>query len=268
MQELNNRANVQTFSFVDKDIILYDDHRYILNVIFHAMKKGYIQNPPDLVFFDEHDDFAKIGKTKQSIIKDLNVQNIIDISEQEFYKFVEFHTGRDDGDWLRYAVELNLLRNVVVVGQHYNDNVRYLHQHKYTGSDGVEHKLFEINHLVDELKRPGALYKDSFTDPQHPERDDIRNIIHSKNVILDFDLDCFTTECMGYTFAWPEDVFVSEYVKNREVYSLMIDLMQRSKFITIAKEPACCGGLGESNKILSYLDRYFFKGTMGTFPIR
>jgi len=36
--------------------------------------------------------------------------------------------------------------------------------------------------------------------------------------------------------------------------------------ITISREPGCCGGMGESNKILQYIDRYWFKGALKTMP--
>lgn len=45
-------------------------------------------------------------------------------------------------------------------------------------------------------------------------------------------------------------------------------LISRSQFITICREPKCCGGPGESNKILGYLDKYFFNGSLRTVPIR
>lgn len=47
----------------------------------------------------------------------------------------------------------------------------------------------------------------------------------------------------------------------------MESLLNRASVITICREPECCGGIGEANKILSYLDRYFFDGALRTEPI-
>ena len=87
-------------------------------------------------------------------------------------------------------------------------------------------------------------------------------------IVLDFDLDCFTTECENNVYAWPEAIFREKYYDNEEVRHFMHKLINRSTIITICREPTCCGGLGESNKILGYLDCYFFDGCLDTIPIR
>ena len=88
-----------------------------------------------------------------------------------------------------------------------------------------------------------------------------------KPFVLDFDLDCFTTECREKTYAWPEDIFRKEYIESYNVRFFMENLLDRASFITICREPDCCGGIGEANKILNYLDRYFFDGALSTEPI-
>lgn len=84
---------------------------------------------------------------------------------------------------------------------------------------------------------------------------------------MDFDLDCFTSECRETTIAWAEKIFKEEYSDNFKTADFMQQLISRCQFITICKESKCCGGLGESNKILSYLDRYIFDGSLGTEAI-
>ena len=37
---LSNHTNIEVYSFHDKYIILYDDHRSILNVLFETKKLG------------------------------------------------------------------------------------------------------------------------------------------------------------------------------------------------------------------------------------
>lgn len=88
-----------------------------------------------------------------------------------------------------------------------------------------------------------------------------------KPFVLDFDLDCFTTECREKTYAWPEKIFIDEYFESSNARYFMESLLNRTSFITICREPECCGGIGEANKILNYLDRYFFDGALRTEPI-
>ena len=56
IQELTFHANIEVYSFHGKNIILYDDHRSVLNVFFELKKLGLFSNTPNLIFFDKHDD--------------------------------------------------------------------------------------------------------------------------------------------------------------------------------------------------------------------
>lgn len=65
----------------------------------------------------------------------------------------------------------------------------------------------------------------------------------------------------------PFKLFKNMYYDNDTVSYFMDRLIFRSQFITICREPKCCGGIGESNKILGHLNKYFFNGSLGTVPI-
>lgn len=58
-----------------------------------------------------------------------------------------------------------------------------------------------------------------------------------------------------------------KYVGDFKVHTVMNRLITEATLITICREPSCCGGIGESNKILSYLDKYFFNEGLQTQPI-
>ena len=60
LHELNQYANFDTFSYRDKTIILYDDHRCLLTVLYEAQRLGIIDNETNLVTFDRHDDARPI----------------------------------------------------------------------------------------------------------------------------------------------------------------------------------------------------------------
>ena len=53
---LSQRVNVMTRYPNDKLVIIYDDHRWLLNVLFKIQKDRLLPGPPKLVFFDSHDD--------------------------------------------------------------------------------------------------------------------------------------------------------------------------------------------------------------------
>jgi len=277
---LSNHTNIEVYSFHDKYIILYDDHRSILNVLFETKKLGLFSTTPNIIFFDKHDDACNPRINVKDLLEKWGIDKIEDVSSRDFWSFVEFELSGLDDDWLLAGMELGLINHAVVIGQTENSNMRDLNN-LFESSDGKVHELFDISHLNYSIGSRGCLGDNVIKEPYY---ENVRNIFEynqppygrydkfSKEVtnpiVLDFDLDCFTTECENNVYAWPEAIFREKYYENEEVQYFMHKLINRSTIITICREPACCGGLGESNKILGYLDRYFFNGWLDTMPIR
>lgn len=277
---LSNHTNIEVYSFHDKYIILYDDHRSILNVLFETKKLGLFSTTPNIIFFDKHDDACNPRINVKDLLEKWGIDKIEDVSSRDFWSFVEFELSGLDDDWLLAGMELGLINHAVVIGQTENSNMRDLNN-LFESSDGKVHELFDISHLNYSIGSRGCLGDNVIKEPYY---ENVRNIFEynqppygrydkfSKEVtnpiVLDFDLDCFTTECENNVYAWPEAIFREKYYDNEEVRHFMHKLINRSTIITICREPTCCGGLGESNKILGYLDYYFFDGCLDTIPIR
>lgn len=254
------RANIETFDFYGKTVVLYDDHRYILNVLNDYRKNydsvnlshGYTgtYECPNLIFFDRHDDAKELSDELKNIIQKIDKDNI-----RDFWSFVEFDASTSDDDWVRIAMEMGLVKDVIVFGNLENDNIKKLttipfktdlptnHQpsHEYIGMDQIKHILFSFD--------------DSFllANVSDNSNGEIENIVFNSTYILDFDLDCFSDG----TVCWSKE-------KMKEFCSLqeLKDLVKFAHLITICREPECCGGLGQSNKILQYLDEYLFDGCL------
>ncbi|MBO5254677.1 MAG: hypothetical protein J6B07_02500 [Opitutales bacterium] len=271
------RSNIECFYYQAingkmKTIFLYEDHRTLLNVLFEASKLINDHRVPNLIFFDRHDDACPTMHLSELLHK-MGKTSFEDVTSKEFWPFVEFDLSYLDDDWLLAGMELGLINNAVVIGQELNANISRL-QNKYQTEDKLQHKLYSIPHLNSSLNNRGCLGDTCITDTSYT---DIRNIFQFNNnrfdsadiypFILDFDLDCFTSECRETTIAWAEKIFKEEYSDNFKTADFMQQLISRCQFITICKESKCCGGLGESNKILSYLDRYIFDGSLGTEAI-
>ena len=271
--QLSFHCNINTYEYKRKTIILYDDHRWILNVLFEACVLNLFHNiVPNVIYFDYHDD----GFPTHITLNKLGVDNVKDIDARAFLSMVEFDVRHFDDNWITTGMELGLINNVVCIGQEANDNIDLWENNEYLDKRGVCHKGYCIRHLQEELKQGGVF------DRNLRVTDDIissiRNIFdYSEHgfwaevkspFILDFDLDCFTSNETGEQRAWSEEQFKECYFSNPEVYDFMCSLIDRVQVITICREPKCCGGLGESNKILGYLDRYFFDGALGTDPIQ
>lgn len=277
LHNLNQYANFDTFSYRDKTIILYDDHRCLLTVLYEAQRLGIIDNETNLVTFDRHDDARPIYENWELISKFTKI-GIDKISQRDFKNFVEFDIREFDDDWVCVGMELGLINNIVNVGNVDGTNIDNWVNRIYIDMLGRKHLGQVINHIPDELSRIGGALGDRV---RYNDFKIVRDVLGynlpgtqdgfadtETNYVLDFDLDCFTADCQGRTFAWPEPIFqdIYGYGDNGAGY-IMQDVIKRARFITICREPSYCGGIGESNKILAYLDKYFFHDSLGTKSI-
>ena len=258
------RNNVEIRSFNGKDIVLFDDHRTTLDILFEIYKSGQLEGfAPSLVTFDYHEDCCDAGN-QEKLLQKIGVSNLADATDRQFWNFVEFDLSSSDDDWISAAISLNLVRNVVIIGSEANKHVQ-----NWQNTDDSEHMLFSINHLPSSVGNRGCLGDNVICESYYSQVRDTMQYHHGTfddvpvhPFVLDFDLDCFSTEIRGNQKAWPEDIFYHEYVENDKVYSFMKQLIYRSSLITISREPGCCGGYEESFKILSYLNKYFFEGCL------
>ncbi len=58
---LNQRTNINSYHIqatcgILKDVILYDDHRTLLNILFEIQQNKWIDSIPNLIYFDQHDE--------------------------------------------------------------------------------------------------------------------------------------------------------------------------------------------------------------------
>ena len=139
-----------------KNIILYDDHRSILNVLFEVKKLNLFSKVPNLIFFDRHDDACNPNISAKDLLEKWNVKTIEEVSSRDFWSFVEFDLGGLDDDWLLAGMELGLINNAVVIGQNYNGNIKDMN-YEFQSSDNVSHDLFDIPHLNSSLDCRGFL---------------------------------------------------------------------------------------------------------------
>ena len=272
--QLGWHGNISTYNYNGKTIVIYDDHRFILNVLFESTKLNlFNEKVPNIIYFDHHDDAcdADVRLSKYGI------DNIREMNSRDFWTLVEFDLSVQDDDWVTAGMELGLINDVVCIGSEVNHNINGWGNNAYHTETNVEHKGFCINHLKWETNNRGVLGDSILKYPYYQEVRDIFGYVWGKNklspqepYILDFDLDCFTTDCRDKTYAWPEYIFREEFCPkdNYEFRIFLEQLIHNSSIITICREPECCGGIGESNKILGYLDYYLFDNALKTNPIQ
>ena len=268
MDKIMCRANVLVRDFNNKLVVIYDDHRWLLNILFKLYKEndGAIHN---IVTFDAHDDAAECPK-KSALLEQIGVAKLSDATERQFGAFVDFDASSDDGNWLSIACELDLIKNSCTIGNRNNYNIENLNN-EHVSESGEKHYLFELSENLDEEIGCRGKLGDACKDKEYSG---IRRFFDSgekyykgigsmEPFILDFDLDFFTISSEKGIMAWTPKIWQQElggYSINSQFIST---LMNKADIITICREPDYCGGIGESNKILEMLDQYMFHGQLG-----
>lgn len=271
LRELNGRVNVMTRQTVEGQmVVIYDDHRWLLNVLFAANK--YIDRP-NLITFDAHDDAAECAK-KSVLLRQIGVDELQNATAKQFGAFVDYDQRVDDGGWLTTAMELNLIDSIVNIGNRHSHNLEDMNG-IYESEDGVDHKVFELSQNLDYELGPRGKLGDTCREQECRElRDffcikyfytDAYHMAIEKPYILDFDLDFFTMSISDEpTHGWTERVFNRRFPMNSKQDLFLRKLIRNAHIITICREPDYCGSLGDSNRLLSLLDRYYFEGQLGT----
>ena len=265
------RVNVMTRQTENGQmVVIYDDHRWLLNVLFYLYKLG---EHYDLIYFDAHDDAAECEK-KTILLEKIGVANLNEATDKQFGAFVDFDQREDDGGWLTTAMELNLIGDIVNIGNRHSSNLSQMHG-QYTSEDGVVHNVFELSKdLGYELGCRGQL-GDTCRERECRKLRDFFGIEHFyrrygdmhvvRPYVLDFDLDFFTMSFNDEaTHGWTPKILKKHFPDHSEQDRMLRDLIRDAKVITICREPDYCGSLGDSNRILEMLDRQYFEGCIGT----
>lgn len=262
----------------DRRIVVYDDHRAILNVLYFAMQEGLFgDETPNVISFDRHDDAVPLSSSLKQKARRVKQNCFAQRNEKKMLQFVEFELRSLDDDWVRAGMELGLIKHYIGIGHKPEDTINIDEGYEtYRTLDRQEHRLYSNGHLDYEFGSCGVIGNINYGWQQ--KRDDLLSDIPCTNsqfnnapvapYVFDVDLDCFAAEYDDHLMAWPEEIFFKHYRANIEVSSYVHKLIAQSSLITICREPGCCGGIGEANRILELLDYYWFEGALKTRRIQ
>lgn len=82
---------------------------------------------------------------KSKLLELIGVENLKDATAKQFGAFVDYDQKPDDGGWLTTAMELNLIKDVVNIGNRYSDNIKQIADGRYFSEDGSSHNVFELS---------------------------------------------------------------------------------------------------------------------------
>ena len=273
IHDLSFRANVNVYTVNGKHIVVYEDHRYLLNVLYTLKLTGDLIEPVNLIYFDYHDDALRPSKHQVTLAKKIRKKTP---PINEFWRFVEFDLGSNDDDWLLMGMELGLIKDAVLIGAIENQNLSDL-QNGYKDHLKMKHNVYSISHLWHSLDDRGVIC-DNFIKSNSNE---VREILGFNTInnyrkftretkhpfVLDIDCDVFSTEILGETKAWPRERMIKLFDNYIDVAQMTArdftkQLIERANIITICKESGCCGGIKESNAIFENINDLFFDGAI------
>ncbi len=210
MKNLSHRSNIIVRTVREKPVLLYEDHRTSLAVLEHARRHGVVSAPPTLVLFDRHDDAkpAQCGDARIQTVR--NAQ----LSQEDFWQFVEWETSPLDDDWVRAAMDLGLVGDLILIGAGDTPNVDMM-KPVYQDPAGTTHRIFEVSHLWEGLGYQGWLSDTACRQQWQP----IWDLLGwdptegfsdaSPPLVIDVDLDCFTLDGpSGEPLGWPDATFL------------------------------------------------------------
>ncbi|TSA27629.1 hypothetical protein D4R71_01855 [bacterium] len=274
LSDFAQRTNIETFTYHEKTIFIYNDHRMILNAIYFAIKNRLIPDIPNVFYFDSHEDSCI---PKKNVLEKAKSFNIVDTSIEAFNSIVEYEMNPNDDDWVKTGMAFNIIKNSISIGTAQRDRP----YDKYIDNKSITHHIIHIPKLSSALSTRGVLGDHVLKEDYYKIARDLFNYNNglkkfgpeTEPFILDFDLDCFTGLFCENQMAWPGPIFKNEftmkvgYDNDISPLDFVDELIKRSLFITICMEPYYCGGYGESFKVLSYFDKYFFQGILKTRPL-
>ncbi|WP_159474768.1 hypothetical protein [Chryseobacterium sp. 18068] len=267
---LSHRANINKQYATGKDVYIYEDHRTILNILFAKKFNTEVQFPVNIILFDNHDDGCELDK---SILKIITKFNKNEPSLRDFWSFTEFDLSGMDDDWVKAGMELNLIKNVFLFNS--TESSIYFVE-KYKTKNFGEKKIYNLGNIWDSISHRGYFndvikrndYGELWDDFgwKYTKKEGVFTFSPDTKFIVDFDLDCFSTEILDKRMAIPQEIlyekFISRYRRDYHYFyssqDFVKELISKSEFSTICFENQFCGGFNESFKIFNYINELFF----------
>ncbi|MBL8121485.1 UPF0489 family protein [Candidatus Saccharibacteria bacterium] len=272
-EELKTLDKFKLYSYKDKPVYVHDDHRFVLPHLYDAQKKGLIPKPCKFIMFDAHHDLADVSDEAKQHLKTLRQQDELD--EALFFDVVKNKLRGDDADWLKAAMELGWVSDVVVFGIRHD--IDEPDPFIYTDSSGSRHTVFHSGSWPGEMLGFKGDLAEHITDPdlikfwkilgwetKGPNKRHFRE--GEEKIMLNFDLDVFSMNYEDFLFPWRREVYEKRFLTESDYFTtegwtgklFVQGLAEKAGAITIAREPDYCGGRDNMEQIFTDLNSIVF----------
>lgn len=256
--------------------VIFRDHRWTLPVIYLAGRAGLLELPSRLVTFDRHRDSLAPGESREDLARWRRESGGL----ERLVRLVRDRLSPRDDDWILSGMELGLISDVVRFGTE-PDGMEAVA--RYRDLSGGEHRVFHLERPARELSWKGAL-----ADTAHiAVREGLGDIlgwdgrerkIEGKRggLILDMDLDFFTIGWDLQVFPFPTEVYNAELFSPRQAagydslrpVEFLRALLGAAGVLSVACEPAFCGGASHARTILGDVNRFILGSALKLDGVR
>lgn len=251
----------------------HDDHRFVLPIVHYAQEREFLPRPCKVLMFDRHhDSLAPRSDLALDAIRELRRDGV---AYERLLRLVADDLSNEDDDWVRAGMELGMLSDAVVFG-----TMQTLPENPFDFEDhaGVRHRIFINPGLPGEcFGQQGNLSDAGRGYAMKPLWDlldwDIRKHgfrLSDERVLFDIDLDVFVMMWEDFLFAWRPEVWNKRFLEEADYFAsagwsgkrFVQELLSRVGLMTVAREPAGCGGEAEMQRIFSDFNDCVFDGVI------
>lgn len=238
-------------------VVIYDDHRSILPVLWAARHHNLIDDAATLMVWDAHPDAVQphIDSRREAYTR---LRGMSELNQVCAYANDELSSN--DDTWLVTAMEGGLVGDAVYAFLQSRDNCIW----HYEDTGGGSHDFYDLYDIASTLGHQSALVDTCRRSQLEPlwnalswnVSDNDFTLTERPNLVLDIDIDAFAIE---ESYPWREEMFCDAF---EPLQGFMRKLLRVARLITISKEPYHCGGHAASGEILRYLN-YYALGELG-----
>jgi hypothetical protein len=256
LEYLDIHQHWQVTSWGGTPVVVFDDERAVLTALWETRQLGRLGTAPVLVHLDAHHDQWPMPPDAEAAWRDAVRAG----DRRQVAMAVEFDVGCDDADWVRAAVAAGLVADVVTF---------YVTERPDPPPLPAARSVL-LGKLSAELGPDGRLSgQDGAQIPGWDGRAR-RFSTGPGSYVLSIDLDAFTTDAGGgVPRPWPAGDVKAELLAVQRHGSATVcardvlrDLAAAAALVTIAREPAYCGGDLAAAGLLRVLDEAVFDGAL------
>lgn len=214
LHKLSKVDNLRRITDLGMNAFIHEDHRWLLPLLAYQQSTGQVTKPITLVMFDAHHDACDPND-----IDAVTAHQPSSVTPDQVFDVCQDSLSKNDDDWVKAGMQLGLIKDAIIFGVTYHAPT--VNPEVYKDSQGGDHLIWVSTSLPSsQLEYQGGL-SDHVKYETHQvlwdaldwkRQNGVFNFADdAAPILLDLDLDCFSTRSNNVTFAWPDKIYEAEF---------------------------------------------------------